>query len=212
MSATITVAGTAVVPAQPDEVAIGVTLSHLAPTPDAAITEVAARSQQLEAIFNELSIGRDRWTTSGVSVNEEREWDGNRQIHRGYRAGTRVHLRVADAQLVGKVMHEAVRRCQAAIDGPTWLIAPDNPAHDEARRLAATSARAKAETYATALNTRLGSILTVTEPGLATEPARPIHKGARMLAMESAAPELTVQSGDLDISATIVVTFALEQG
>ena len=38
MSATITVAGTAVVPAQPDEVAIGIAVSHLAPTPDAAIT------------------------------------------------------------------------------------------------------------------------------------------------------------------------------
>ncbi len=148
MSATITIAGTAIVPAQPDEVAIGIALSHLATTPDAAISEVALRSQQLEAIFNEMGIGRDRWTTSGVSVNEEREWDGNRQIHRGYRAGTRVHLRVADAQLVGNVMHESVRRCQAAIDGPTWLIAP----------------------------------------------------------------ELTVQSGDLDVTATIIVTFALEQG
>ena len=52
MSATITVAGTAVVPAQPDEVAIGIAISHLAPTPDAAITAVATRSQQLEAIFN----------------------------------------------------------------------------------------------------------------------------------------------------------------
>jgi uncharacterized protein len=211
MSATITVAGTAIVPAQPDEVAIGIALSHVAATPDAAITEIAARSQQLEAIFEEMQIGRDRWTTSGVSVNEEREWDGNRQIHRGYRAGTRVQLRVADAQLVGTVMHESVRRCQASIDGPTWLIAPDNPAHDEARRRAATSARAKAETYATALGARLGSILTVTEPGLTIEPPRPMPKGARLMAMD-AAPEITVQSGDLDVSATIIVTFALEQG
>lgn len=212
MPATITVAGTAIVPAQPDEVAIGIALSHLAPTPDAAIAEVAVRSQQLEAIFSELGISRDRWTTSGVSVNEEREWDGNRQVHRGYRAGARVQLRVADAQLVGKVMHEAVRRCQAAIDGPTWLIKPDNPAHDEARRRAASTSRAKAETYAAALGARLGSILTVTEPGLAPEPPRPMPKGARMMAMEAAAPEITVQSGDLDITATIIVTFALEQG
>lgn len=210
MSATITVAGTAVVPAQPDEVAIDIILSHLAPTPDAAITEVATRSQQLETIFDEMGIGRDRWTTSGVSVNEEREWDGNRQVHRGYRAGARVHLRVADAQLVGSVMHESVRRCQAAIDGPTWLIAPDNPAHVDARRLAAISARDKATTYADALGARLGSILSVTEPGLATEPPIPMPKGARMLTMD-AAPEITVQSGDLDISATIIVTFALEQ-
>jgi uncharacterized protein YggE len=212
MSATITVAGTAVVPAQPDEVAIGIALSHLAPTPDAAISEVAARSQKLEALFSEMSIGRDRWTTSGVSVNEEREWDGQRQVHRGYRAGTRVQLRVADAQLVGTVMHESVRRCQAAIDGPTWLIAPDNPAHDEARRRAAISARAKAETYATALGIQLGSILNVTEPGLNAEPPRPLPKATRMMTAMDAAPEINVQSGDLDITATIIVTFALEQG
>lgn len=212
MSATITVSGTAVVPAQPDEVAIGIALTHLAPTPDAAISEVANRSQQLERIFNEMGIGRDRWTTSGVSVNEEREWDGQRQVHRGYRAGTRVQLRVADAQLVGRVMHESVRRSQASIDGPTWVIAPTNPAHDEARRLAAQAARAKADTYATALGIRLGSILSITEPGLSGgQPSQPMPKGARLMAMD-AAPEINVQAGDLDISATIVVTFGLEQG
>lgn len=212
MSATITVSGTAVVPAQPDEVAIGIALSHLAATPDAAITEVAGRSRQLEAIFEEMEIGRDRWTTSGVSVNEEREWDGQRQVHRGYKAGTRVQLRVADAQLIGRVMHESVRRCQASIDGPTWVIAPTNPAHDEARRLAAQSARAKAETYASALGIRLGSILTVTEPGLSSgPPPQPVAKFARAMAMD-AAPEINVQAGELDISATIIVTFALEQG
>jgi uncharacterized protein YggE len=211
MSATITVAGTAVVPAQPDEVAIGIALSHLAPTPDAAITEVASRSRQLEAIFDEMQIGRDRWTTSGVSVNEEREWDGKRQIHRGYRAGTRVQLRVADAELVGKLMHESVRRCQASIDGPTWLIAPDNPAYDDARRRAATSARSKAETYAAALGARLGAILSVTEPGLTVEPPRPMPKAMRTMAMD-AAPEINVQAGDLDVSATVIVTFGLEQG
>jgi uncharacterized protein YggE len=212
MSATITVSGVAVVPAQPDEVAIGISLSHLAATPDAAISEVASRSQQLEAIFDEMGIGRDRWTTSGVSVNEEREWDGQRQVHRGYKAGTRVQLRVADAQLIGRVMHESVRRCQALIDGPTWVIAPTNPAHNEARRFAAQAARAKAETYASALGIRLGSILTVTEPGLNSgQPPQPMPKGARMMAMD-AAPEINVQAGDLDITATVIVTFALEQG
>ncbi len=211
MSATITVAGTAVVPALPDEVAIGISLTHLAQTPDAAISEVAARSQELEAIFQEMTIGRDRWTTSGVSINEEREWDGTRQIHRGYRAGTRINLRVADPQIVGHVMHESVRRCQASIDGPNWIIAPDNPAHELARRQAAVSARDKATAYADALGVRLGAITAINEPGVSAGPPGLMAKGARLMAMD-ATPEISVHAGDLDISATIIVSFALEQG
>jgi uncharacterized protein YggE len=214
MPSTISVRGHAVVSAQPDQVLLGVEVSYLDQTPEAALREVTTRSQTLEAIFAELSISNDRWTTAGATVHEQTEYDSNqgRQVHRGYLAANRIQLRLADAALVGKLMNEATSRASARISGPQWNVAPDNPARLEACRQAALDARRKADAYAAALNTRLGAIVSVAEPGI--EPREPLGGPKRMMmaASADAAPELTVQAGALEVSAVVVVTFAIEQG
>src|SRR5688572_23370680 len=99
MSATVTVRGEAIVKAQPDEVELQVEVAYLGKTPEEALAEVARRSEALTALFDELSIPRVRWTTSGVAVEETSEWDqrAQQQVHRGYTATNRVALRLADA-------------------------------------------------------------------------------------------------------------------
>ena len=218
MSATVTVRGTAVVPVQPDEVELALELTHLASTPDVALTEVSRRSKELERLFEELAVGRDRWTTSGVSLQEEYEWNQRtgQQTLRGLKATTTVTLRLRDATPVGRLMGEAARRAQARIAGPWWRIAPDNPGRAEACRRAALDARRKAEGYVSALGGRLGSIVEINEPGLT--PPRPPQPQMAMLAKRQLAdtaehaPEVAVQAGTLEVSASVVVTFAVEQG
>jgi uncharacterized protein YggE len=209
------VRGEAVVKAQPDEVELLVEVAFLARTPEEALAEVARRGAALTELFDELGVPRKRWTTSGVAVEETVEWDQQRQqqVHRGYTATNRVTLRLADAEVVGRLMNEATTRAQARLHGPWWRIATDNPARTEACRQAAVAARRKAEAYATALGARLGSIVEVREPG--TEPPRPEPraKGMRAMAMSAeVAPELTVQAGELDVSAVVIATFAVDQG
>ena len=51
----------------------------------------------------------------------------------------------SDGELASGVLSQAVARLDARVDGPSWRVAPYNPAHGEARRLAALDARAKAE-------------------------------------------------------------------
>lgn len=216
MAASVTVQGVAVVPAQPDEVALDLTLTYLDRSPEAALAETARRSETLIAILGELGIGRERWTTSGVSISEETEWDEptRRQAHRGYRATNRLALRLTDGALIGTLLKEATGRASAAARGPFWSVAPDNPAHDAARQAAALDARRRAEAYAGALGGRIGAILDVTEPGLQPKPVQETGMlAARKFAMAAdAAPVVEVQAGELHVSAGVIVTFALEQG
>lgn len=216
MSATVTVRGIAVVTAQPDEVALDLTVSFLDRTPEGALGEVARRSSELETIFDELSIVRERWTTTGATVNEETEWnDKTRQhIHRGYRATNRVHLRLDDPEPLGALISAAVARSQAEIDGPTWSVALDNPARLDACRAAALNAQARAEAYVAALGARLGAIVSISEAGTSPEPMwrRDTVLASKSMAFAASPPEIEINAGEMEIRATVQVSYAVEQG
>ena len=215
MTATVRVRGEAVVPAQPDEVQLAVNVTALEDSLERAMGEVARRSEELEAILDELEVPRSRRVTSGISVGVEREYERDRWRHKGYRASNRVVLRLEDATGLGRLINEATSRAEARIDGPWWRIALDNPARAEACRRAAAQARRKAEAYAGALGARLGEILRVSEPGLGGRLSSgefPVAAPAVAPVPAAQAPEVTVEPGAVDITAAVDVTFRLEQG
>lgn len=214
LSGIVSVLGRATVAAQPDEVEISLEINHLARTHQDALADVARRSTVLEATFSTLNIERTAWTTSGVIVAEENSWENGKQVFRGYRATNRLTVRLTDAERIGKLINAAISATQAQVHGPTWRIAPSNPAHAAACRDAALDARRKAEAYVEALGARLGDILSVSEPGVDYEPPQPRPVASmRMMKAEAsmAMPEVTVQAGELDVTASVEVTFAIVQ-
>lgn len=209
---TVTVLGKAVVAAQPDEVELQLEISHLARTHQDALSEVARRSQALESIFDQLGIERSEWTTSGVVVAEQNDWENGKQVFRGYRASNRLTVRLDDSERIGRLMNEATTDAKAQVHGPSWRIAHNNPARADACREAALDARRKAESYVQALGAKLGSIVRVNEPGLRPEPPVPMPRMAMKAEAMSSGPELTVQAGELDVTAAVEVTFEIVQG
>lgn len=209
----VTVRGEAVVSGRPDEVVLSLAVTAVERSPEEALEVVARRSEELEAILAESGVEPDRWTTSGLSVAEEREYEKNRWVNRGYRATNAVTVRLSEASGVGRLMREATSRTSARVDGPWWRIAPDNPARGEACRRAAAEARRKAEAYAEALGMRLGRVRSVTEPGLTARhdvSMRPLLRAAPQALAAPEPAEVPVQSGELDVGAAVEVTFELQ--
>ena len=210
----IIVTGHAVVPGEPDEARLEVRLTALRNTPAEALAEVAKDCQELQGIFSELSIGSERRTSTGISVNAENEYDGTlkRYIHKGFRASSGTTLRLDDVSLVGKLVGDVTRRTGGEVQGPRWQIALENPARVEACRAASADARRKADAYATALGARLGVVLSVTEPGLGGQNLLPGYE--MQVSSEMAAPpdlDIEVDVGSLDVRASVEVTFSIEQ-
>ena len=83
-----------------------------------------------------------------------------------------------------------------------------DPARLQACRLAVDDARARAQAYAESAGARLGTLVTIVDAG-ASAPGTP--KAFRMAAASpGAGPELEVASGELQVSASVEVTFELQ--
>lgn len=212
---TVTVRGDATVSAEPDEAAVTIRLSLTNKKADAALGDVARDSEKLNAILDELAVTTDARVTTGVSVAEEKEYDGKRWVQKGYRASNSIVLHLGDPQLVGRVLSRVTENMTAEIQGPWWKVAPANPARGRAYKEAAEDAKRKAEAIASALGAKLGPVIEVNEPGLRKTPevvAAPVPApAARMFSPQSTpAPPIEVHAGAIEVSAAVEATFSLK--
>jgi uncharacterized protein len=208
MDATVTARGSAVAPAQADEGIWVVTVSSLDGTPEAALRTVGDRSKKLDVLLGRLGVPTEKRSSTGVSIREEHEWVDGRPTHRGYHAANVVTVRLADPSIAGRLIEGAISRVRASVHGPAWWISPGNDARVEACRQATLEAKRKAEAYAEALGLRLGSLAEIREPGTRGPEVRPLS-ASRMLAAAAEAP-INVDPGELQVEATVEVTFLLE--
>lgn len=207
---TVVVRGHGLVPGEPDQLEVALTVSAVEDSAASALTVAARLSGELVTVLSELAVPDGARSTSGLSVREEFERIEGRWARRGYRASNQVVVRLREPDRIGRLMSQAVARARARVDGPRWRFKPDNPARAEACRQAATDARRKAEAYAGALGLRLGEVLKVAEPGTDHDPEAGL---ASALLRDAPGPtDMQVRAGHLDVEATVEVTFALEPG
>ncbi|HTG46538.1 MAG TPA: SIMPL domain-containing protein [Actinomycetota bacterium] len=207
-TATVTARGDAVVPGTPDEGAWDLQIVARAATADAAMAEVRDRSATLQALFDELQVAKDQRSTTGVSVNEEFDYIDGKQTSRGFSASNQLTVRLGDPSDAGRMITEAITRAGAAVHGPRWWIAPDNPARVEACKRAAAVATRKAEAYAEALGLRLGRVLEVREPSVGGVPFRNMRTPMHLTVAATEEP-IDIDPGLLDVTATVDVTYSL---
>lgn len=205
--ATVTVRGTGTATAQPDDVTVGLSVESLRPPASEAFEEATRLASDVVSLCDELGIPAGSRTTSQVALDEHGEHTNTGWQHRGYRGATRVAVRVTDAALASRLVSEAAARLAVRIDGPTWRVAHDNPAHSEARRRAAEDARSRAEEYAAALGGRVGAVGSVMEAGAASPGPEP-----RMYAARQELSAMPIEAGEHEVVAAVDVTFQLEQG
>jgi len=204
--ATITVRGRGTASAQPDEVTVGLTVEALRPSAAEAFAEATRLAEAVVALCDELGISPGARSTSRVSLAEHGEHTSDGWQHRGFRATSRLAVRLDDGERASKLVSAAAAQ-EARIDGPAWRVAYDNTGHAEARRRAARDARAKAEEYAEALGGRLGALVSVAEPGSGPSTPQP-----RTYAVHQDISGMPLEAGEHELVAEIDVTFQLEQG
>jgi uncharacterized protein len=203
---TVTVRGEASIRAEPDEAVLWITLSALEDAPGPALSDVSARSNTLVALLDEAGVAKADRSTSGVTVYEEFDHTETGRRSLGHRAVSRVSVRSADPELIGRLIVRTTADLSARIDGPTWLISLDNPVRLEAARRAAADARRRAQAYAEGVGAGLGRVVRLGEPADG-------HVGHRAFAVRAAIGEpMPVEPGEHEVAASVQATFELEPG
>lgn len=206
---TVTVRGYATIRAEPDDALLEVTLSALEDAPGPALSNVSARSDRLVALLDELGVAKADRSTTGVTVYEAFDYVKGERRSRGYQASAGVSVRVTDPDVLGRLIAQATEMLAAKLDGPHWHIKADNPVWLEAARQAAADGRRKAEAYADGVGAKLGRLIQLVEPG--SERARPMRaSGAALAAAPPPEDSMPIESGEHEVAASIVVTFALK--
>jgi uncharacterized protein YggE len=204
----VTTAGHATVRAGPDAAVLSLEVWAELDTPQSALDEVSRRTARMQEVLDAATVDQASRSTSGVSLTEQWDYKRDEQVFRGYRAATIVTARLTELGVLGTVISESTREAQARPHGPVWEVDPDNPARVEACRLAAEDARRKAEAYATALGLSLGRVLHVREPGIPSGPPVP-EPAMYRVAQAAAGSDLPVESGDVEVGASVHVSFEL---
>lgn len=203
----IQVSSQASVQRAPDQAVVQLAVETIAPSAREATAANAATMDRVLAALHGLGIpdARIRTTRLELRPRHETRRDGTPPAIVGYQAVNQVVVRLDDVALVGRVVDAGVQAGANRVTGVTFQLSDPEAAYHDALRLAVEQALAEARVVAEALGETLGPALQVSTGG-AQIPPQLRMEAARM---DVAAVETPVQPGELDVRATVSITYRL---
>lgn len=199
----------------PDRGSVTVTVSVLDRDLKAASRQASLTYERLKQAIEKLPLADPALTTSEYSVREERSWEKDKQVPKGFRA--RLGLRVVTSSIdkLGEVLALAAREGVQDVGGLQTFLSDEKRLKEqmECLRQAAENARAKADKLAVSLGARVAEVLSIREQGVGGLPG-PAPLAASMMALEDSAaarsmPVPSVVAGAQTLELDVWVTFAL---
>ena len=207
---TVRVSGTGMVAGAPDVVMLNIGVSVERDSVKQARTEAAeAMTGVIESLKANGLLDTDIQTRY-FSIHQRYDYSKGRREFRGYNVTNTVSAKIRDLDTVGNVIDDAaeaggdlveINSIRFTIEDPTKLKM-------QARVEAMQDAAAKAQTLATEGGVTLGKPISISESGDYYPPG-PVNLEFA-LAADAAAVETPIQSGQLQITVTVNVTYEIE--
>ena len=204
----IVVSDEATVTVKPDQAEINIGVVTQAPTAQAA---AAQNAQKQDAVISDvrkiLGPGADIKTISySLNPNYRYPKDGGQPTIAGYNASNTIQVKTTSLAQVGNIIDLATESGANNIQALRYTLKDETVARTQALREASAKARAKAEAIASALGLKIQRILRVEEGGSTTRPMPVMRMSAEFGAMRSQQAPTPVESGSIDVRATIALT------
>jgi hypothetical protein len=202
----LTVTAEARASAKPDLATVSAGVVTEAPTAEAALAANAQRMTAVMAALRRAGVAERDIQTSQLSVQPQMVYAENVPPRiSGYQATNTVNVKVRAMNNVGKVVDAVVAQGSNQLQGVSFGLDDPDAALNGARAEALRRARARADLYAGAAGMRVHRIVAIAE-GSDVRPPMPMP----VMAMARAAAESTpVAPGEIDLTATVTVTFEL---
>jgi uncharacterized protein len=210
--ATIQVSGTAQVSETPDRVYIDVGVSTQAPRSEDAASQNAARLATVIAAVKRAAGPSAQLTTTEYSISPDYNYPrgGGTPTVVGYTVSNVVEVRLDDLRRIGGVIDAATRAGSNNVQNIRFALRDEQIPRNQALREAVLNARQDADALADALGLKVVRVLFVDEGSPAVEP---VYPRGRVFAQAMAVPAPTpVETGSLDVSATVTLTVEVAPG
>jgi hypothetical protein len=162
---------------------------------------------QLKQAIEKLELANLNLSTSEYSVREERVWENQKQVSKGFRARMGLSVVTSATERLGEVIALASRAGIQDVGALTTFLSEGKRLDEqmECLKQAAENARAKAERLATSLGAKVGDVLAVSEQG--GSGSEPLPRFKAEIAAMGAAPEIAVgtQTLQLDVSVSFLI-------
>lgn len=201
----IVVSGTGRVAVQPDvaDLRLGVSISRL--TVDEARQDAASAMAAILSAVEGAGVPQKDIRTSLLSVQPRYDYrDGKPPQLSGYELANVVEVTVRDLARLGDVIDGSLKAGATSMESLSFRLDDPAPAEREARILAMSAARARADVLAEAAGIEITGVSSVVEDG-ALAPPRPFAKAERM--MMAADTSTPVESGSLEVSVRVTVAY-----
>lgn len=211
---TIAIEGRGEVRAAPDMATINSGVTTQGATAREALDANTAAMSELIAALKQSGIEARDIQTSGFSVNPNYVYSDARddlgytmppKIN-GYQVSNSVTVVVRDLEELGSILDQSVTVGANTVNGVSFSVADPSELLDEARKLAFTDARDKAELYAGVADATLGDLEQISERQDFNAP-QPYPMYARA-EMAGSAP-VPVEAGEMSFAITVNVTWDL---
>lgn len=203
----VTVSAEGRVSARPDMARISTGVVSEADTASAALRANSATMEKLLSSLKAAGIAAADIQTSQFNVSPRyvHDRDGRKPPRiEGYSVTNEVHLAVRDLARLGELLDKLVELGANQIGGLSFDVAGSEALKDEARKLAISNARRRAEIYATAAGATVGDVIAISEETPHIQPMRP------MLARAAMAESVPIAEGSQEIEARVTVTWELK--
>ncbi len=203
---TITVSGQASVVATPDVAYITVGVHTEAKSAADALSANNAQAARVYQTLAQFGIAKKDIRTTSVSLyqREERDKEG-KVIARYYVVDNTLQVTVRDLDKLGQVLDAVVQSGANRLQGIRFDVSDRAALLEQARLEAVKQGKAQAAAIAEAAGARLGEVQTISFQSV----VRPVERAQVMMAAPKAAGEVPVSGGQLTVTATVSMVFAL---
>lgn len=207
----VTVSGECVRRAIPDRGAIVVTADFLEPDLKSASRKATLAYERIKEAIKKLGLENMELRTTETTLIEQKEWEKNRHVSKGYRARMGLEVSTSEPQKLGEVVAIAARENVRDVGQLTTFLSEEKKQKEQMAclQIAAAHAKSKAERLAASLGAKVGDVLSIQESNASIPPIQPMAAHYKMAEASDAVESPRVEAGFQEVRTTIQAMFKL---
>ena len=206
LRSTVSVVGDGRVSVQPDTVFTGFGVESASANLAEAQNDAFTRMQSVIDAIVAQGVAREDIKTRSINISTEYDQQDRTRI-RAYRVSSSVQVQIRNVSTTSQVIDAAVAAGANRVDGISFAVADQTPFKDQARALAMTNARQKADQLASLAGMRIVAVKAISESDATSTPVR--SERAVSAAPAAAAPA-PVEPGEQEVRTQVSVVYIIE--